>query len=1581
MKKWTKVLSAFVVATVMSTGIAAITGCDSCGDDDKHEHNYATTWSSGADGHWHECLNDGCDEKQKDFAAHVDNKINGTKTDGEDGLCDVCNYKIKDVTPEGKVTVTFNSNGGSAVPASTIDKGAKVTKPTDPTKANNTFGGWYTDDGTFLNAFNFDEAVNASITVYAKWTENPPEQVTVTFVTGDGASTVDAQTIDKGGKATRPETNPTKPDVIFDNWYADEQYTTLFDFDAVINESTNVYAKWREVTLFDTLSARDDNLVSKDFAVDGTVDVHNGYGVAGVYESVKDATAISGGALSHVSGKGANTSIIVDFGTLAADSTVDGYMEVKVSATGSKWNLIRFIDGSGNAVLTIGVGTDKAKLAYVVGSSLTENNVDVTNIQKTAIEFKENTVYKISYQFNMQTGAVSLNINGTDITLADAGITDVVGVTLISGGSGARLVTLDNVAVCGTEMSVSAFKEQKVADLNAEFAKYILEDSQDGTVKATHSINKADVIAAHDNGLAAIGSAETIEGVLKAYNGAVAAMKAVPSDVQQAAINFLEEQFPKADYTQNAEAYEAAIADILKETDPVKLALPTANEYDGFDFAAGSDTISKVYYAIRDISSDEECYQQHIGEKVCEELGIDMEDEESFMAFVNQYRINIMALAELMDEDGLTSREYYKACNEFDSYELAIAYADETFVPSFVAEANNIKKDETLIAEYAASKTEDINSYKTAEIAALTDEGTKTAIAEEKASALETLANGIKDADGVYAQVVDSSDPENLVYRYQQLIDEKVAAVKASIDLKIASDGKSVDEIKEIAAQSFADYKAEKLETVQDETFRTELSNSETAPALDFTECGTIAAVYAELDGKKAEYDTWFAEQLANKEYTVTITGNGITDGVELKVKYGGKLDEREAFAVDPTEGLDNVMLDQSQGWILFTDEECTQVYDFNTAVYSATTLYLKTKLAVTITDNYSFDWSKIVDYNNPDPETGKPGKFADNTVLTQDNIGENWFIRPIESNLIYRASTDASKAGVETGGIIQGKPNTQAFTLNFRGEGTVAIGVRGGGDAKDTIFWLEQNNYDDEKPNDKLAATYDGSAKDTVITANENVYTMHSKAYQVFTFTVTEPGEYIFCVGSGTECRIGSLVMSDTYKEEAVPVESVDILGNNSETGEEEIVTDKTVELIAGSDLWLNLSINNQQSSNYIKNIEWKSSDENKFTVTPENENKSVRILGKAAGDATLTVTVTDKAGKTFTASVTITVKSQGVESIIIADTLIVTVGNSESVEVSIYPENASNQEVIWEVTEGNDVVSVENGLVTGLKEGTATIKVTSSDNSEVSATCTVTVINQAVESVSLNVSETTVSVGKTETLVATINPENASNKNVSWSSDNKSVATVENGVVTGVAEGTAVITVTTEDGEHTATCTVTVSVLQKQKYEISAGTFATGTQIVNDGSLFDMSAATGLTAATLTDTNNFTFPDSTTQKGTSINALYMDSVIDKSGTSNPLSTDLITISAKSKIKVTIYVICNSGGSFGTARSCEFKVTDSVDGSSAVSIGSSNASAKRTVTELSFTVEAGHTVTLSASGANNNGAKVYIFGLSAENI
>ena len=81
-------------------------------------------------------------------------------------------------------------------------------------------------------------------------------------------------------------------------------------------------------------------------------------------------------------------------------------------------------------------------------------------------------------------------------------------------------------------------------------------------------------------------------------------------------------------------------------------------------------------------------------------------------------------------------------------------------------------------------------------------------------------------------------------------------------------------------------------------------------------------------------------------------------------------------------------------------------------------------------------------------------------------------------------------------------------------------------------------------------------------------------------------------------------------------------------------------------------------------------------------------------------------------------------------------------------------------------------------------------------------------VTGVSLNKTSTAIEVGANETLVATVAPENATNKKVTWESSAPTIATVnENGKVVGVAEGTAVITVKTVDGEFTATCNVTVT------------------------------------------------------------------------------------------------------------------------------------------------------------------------------
>ena len=150
---------------------------------------------------------------------------------------------------------------------------------------------------------------------------------------------------------------------------------------------------------------------------------------------------------------------------------------------------------------------------------------------------------------------------------------------------------------------------------------------------------------------------------------------------------------------------------------------------------------------------------------------------------------------------------------------------------------------------------------------------------------------------------------------------------------------------------------------------------------------------------------------------------------------------------------------------------------------------------------------------------------------------------------------------------------------------------------------------------------------------------------------------------------------------------------------------------------------------------------------------------------------------------------------------------GESKTLIATVQPSDATIQNVTWE-SSNTEVATVDaNGKVTAEGEGEATITVTTADGGK-TATCAVTVTAAPVpvSGVSLNKDSTSLTVGDTETLTATITPDNATNKNVTWSSDTPSVASVNNGVVTAVAPGTATITVTTVDGGFTATCAVTV-------------------------------------------------------------------------------------------------------------------------------------------------------------------------------
>jgi uncharacterized protein YjdB len=168
-------------------------------------------------------------------------------------------------------------------------------------------------------------------------------------------------------------------------------------------------------------------------------------------------------------------------------------------------------------------------------------------------------------------------------------------------------------------------------------------------------------------------------------------------------------------------------------------------------------------------------------------------------------------------------------------------------------------------------------------------------------------------------------------------------------------------------------------------------------------------------------------------------------------------------------------------------------------------------------------------------------------------------------------------------------------------------------------------------------------------------------------------------------------------------------------------------------------------------------------------------------------------------------------VESVTLSESkLDMFVGDSETLTATVLPAEATEKDVTWTSSDPKVATVDENGKVTAVKAGTATITVKSVSNNTVTDTCEVTVTDQpvSVTGVTLNPDKATLNVGETQKLTVEFAPTNATNKHVTWVSSNEAVATVADGIVTAVGKGTATITVTTEDGNHTATCEITVKI-----------------------------------------------------------------------------------------------------------------------------------------------------------------------------
>lgn len=153
------------------------------------------------------------------------------------------------------------------------------------------------------------------------------------------------------------------------------------------------------------------------------------------------------------------------------------------------------------------------------------------------------------------------------------------------------------------------------------------------------------------------------------------------------------------------------------------------------------------------------------------------------------------------------------------------------------------------------------------------------------------------------------------------------------------------------------------------------------------------------------------------------------------------------------------------------------------------------------------------------------------------------------------------------------------------------------------------------------------------------------------------------------------------------------------------------------------------------------------------------------------------------------------------------ITNGDSLNLVVIVNPRQLSSSKLEWSSSDPSVVSVDESGKITGLAIGTATITVKSSNGKSATIKITVTEKNVEVEKIELSPSKVEVGVDLTEQIIATIKPENATNRDLIWTSADSSIAKVDNkGVVTGVKVGNTKITVKTKDGKVIATIDVEV-------------------------------------------------------------------------------------------------------------------------------------------------------------------------------
>ena len=319
-------------------------------------------------------------------------------------------------------------------------------------------------------------------------------------------------------------------------------------------------------------------------------------------------------------------------------------------------------------------------------------------------------------------------------------------------------------------------------------------------------------------------------------------------------------------------------------------------------------------------------------------------------------------------------------------------------------------------------------------------------------------------------------------------------------------------------------------------------------------------------------------------------------------------------------------------------------------------------------------------------------------------------------------------------------------------------------------------------------------------------------------------------------------------------------------------VTLDKTsATLKKGATLSLTATVSPENSTDEVT---WKSSNTNVATV-----DETGKVTAVADGSATITATAGSKS-----ATCSVSVKTPVTNITLDKEDFAITAGESAKIGAAITPENATNTKLTWSSSNTSVATVSSDGTVKALTPGETTITVTSNNDSTFenvskSVKVTVNAATVAVTGVTLNKTSLTLTEGETSELSATVNPSNATDKSVSWTSNDTSVVTVdENGKITAVAAGTAKVSVTTTDGSKTASCLVTVNAATVPVSGVELNTVA-GSLVVGE-------------SATLTATVS---PENASNKEVSFTTDNADvATVDANGKVTAVGAGVATITAK---------------------------------------------------------------------------------------